>query len=971
MFGNLFHSGFSKFANFFSLEPFEATQSEITANRKINEFLSETQPLGVYNADKNLNLGNISATYDQGNETGVPTVTPYNAPVNTQNVNTGDLFKTKEAECVTANRGTTFERLSYLTGRESNTNTFRCGWMYDVENPEGGVGAYGNRAGPVIPREENDSKIWHWNLADAKQKFHTNLCSEVKDCGDLDADRYKDKCGYCKTSQMAVPISGGVAAYDYPAGLGCATSQLVLRANNCPRPEPTPNPSAFQNSQIPSVNVGRALNACDPFENGRLPAACLISKASQVGCSENGSLITSLKSGTSSNYFESLQHVPAYKEYQRRTDNSISEAALKQGDATLNVILSQFGAIKSNTGSSKPGLKASALDLCSEKGSFERFDFCTEIKDTDYTPSVSLDCIQREFLRGGGQRTGKLYPEQENISYWRQFTPWINLKAEIKNLKARSMARTEGFTSGPITSTDVARAVNDFQGLGATIVKPILGKEPGVEIFLFKGDDEIKAPNKGVFLGRMIRSSIPNLPDTDNKEDTAKLTNTAFMFITNVLGLPNSDNRYNIKYNGDAGFILTKNKPFEYIYNGGGAAIKDSELSSVSKTRLGGVGEMSTTQSAAGGSWIFNDSSPNIILGYSAGGTTYNLRFSPDTGLPPECGCYGRSESGLRLYNKDECNLMGGNHYPSGECIVKTGGSYSWTCRDIPSPCRNGWNPLPNTMCFLTQERGAPMISFNLEKHYKDYNSPYPFCDRRLGSHKMTWETYINLPTWVFREDSQDTNRFPLGLSYVSMVGGGMYPQFSFKRNSFETMVIIMRFTELPSTETTIGNFLTFWPSDWSCGSPGLFVESRIENGTLISRLAVGTGDGNILSTDNKSMSINNPQIRTGITYIVTLRMIRATAGDPLQITSMQVGAGVLSILQQNPSAFTESKEFRYSNPSQLDKSNLSNQFLVTSPRGCFYDLFSIQLFDYPVTRTQLQIIAKDDWSRLQGGIFS
>lgn len=958
MFGNLFHSGFSKFSNFFSSEPFVATQSEIDKNREINKFLSETQPRGVFTGtDKTINVGDLTATYDAGNEKGGMYVTPLNAPPNTQNANTGDLFERKEKECVTANGGSTFNRLSYLTRNQSSRDAYRCGWIYDNADPENGVGAYGSRNGPILSKQQGQ---WYWNLADAKEKFHTNLCKEVKDCGDLDADRYRNICGYCTTSQTAIPISGTNAAYPYTSP--CVTSALVTSSDRCPRPEPTPNPSAFQSSQMPVVNVGRALNACDPFENNRLPAACLISKASQVGCSENGSLITSLKTGSSTNYFESLQQVPAYKEYQRRTDNSINEAALKQGRATLNFLLSQFGGIKSNTRSSNQGLQASARDLCLEKGSFETFDFCAEIKDTDYTPSISLDCIQREFLRYGGQRTGALYPTQSNISYWKQFTPWSNLKAELNRLKTVSMTRTEGFTS--VTSTEVSQAVNDFQGLDVIVPKPILGDVPGVEIFLFQDDTDIKLPNMGVFLGRIIRPTIPETPNSDIPR------NTAFMFITNIKDNPNSDNKYNIKFEGDAGFILTKNKPFENIYSGNGVARKNEELSSL-YTTFSSVAGMTTMQQGGGGSWTFNPSTQNIVLGYSAGGTTYKLKFSPDSGLPPECGCYGRSEKGLRLYNKDECNLMGGNHYASGECHVKTGGSFSWTCKDIPSPCRNGWYPIENTMCFLTQEQHAPMISFNVEFEYQKYNSPYVFCDRRLGSHKMAWASYISSPTWVFRGNSTDTNKFPLGLSYASMVGGGMFSDFSIKRYSFQTMVFIVRFTTLPPNGQT-GDFMIFWPSDWSYGAPALFVETN-DN---ITRIVLRTGSGVIVDVNNTPVSENNPQITTNVTYIVTLRMTREQEGQSIKFTpmkSMRVGVGLLSVLRGNTSGLTESNEFQYAVGKQLEdpNSNLSNRLLLPPAPNCQYDLFSIQLFDYPITRDTLKIIANNDWPRLKGGIFT
>ena len=59
-----------------------------------------------------------------------------------------------------------------------------------------------------------------------------------------------------------------------------------------------------------------------------------------------------------------------------------------------------------------------------------------------------------------------------------------------------------------------------------------------------------------------------------------------------------------------------------------------------------------------------------------------------DNGI--NCGRYGRAstDGSLRLYNKQECDALDGNFLPSGECLIKTGGSFSAVCSglNVPSP---------------------------------------------------------------------------------------------------------------------------------------------------------------------------------------------------------------------------------------------------------------------------------------------
>ena len=68
------------------------------------------------------------------------------------------------------------------------------------------------------------------------------------------------------------------------------------------------------------------------------------------------------------------------------------------------------------------------------------------------------------------------------------------------------------------------------------------------------------------------------------------------------------------------------------------------------------------------------------------------------------CGNLGSpsADNNIRVYTKSECDQLGGNHYPSGECLKPEGGSWSWDCRDlnqrsVVSPLAQSLVPSPTT----------------------------------------------------------------------------------------------------------------------------------------------------------------------------------------------------------------------------------------------------------------------------------
>lgn len=65
------------------------------------------------------------------------------------------------------------------------------------------------------------------------------------------------------------------------------------------------------------------------------------------------------------------------------------------------------------------------------------------------------------------------------------------------------------------------------------------------------------------------------------------------------------------------------------------------------------------------------------------------------------CGSLGRpsADNSWRMYTRAECDSLNGNFQSSGECLSKTGGSYSWECRKLNSPPSK--KPTPTSICSI------------------------------------------------------------------------------------------------------------------------------------------------------------------------------------------------------------------------------------------------------------------------------
>ena len=80
-------------------------------------------------------------------------------------------------------------------------------------------------------------------------------------------------------------------------------------------------------------------------------------------------------------------------------------------------------------------------------------------------------------------------------------------------------------------------------------------------------------------------------------------------------------------------------------------------------------------------------------VNWTPGAPTASNGFGLRAGAPPACTSNGKflgypsNDNNIRLYTPADCALLGGTPAGDGECLVPSGGSFSWNCRSL--------NPIP------------------------------------------------------------------------------------------------------------------------------------------------------------------------------------------------------------------------------------------------------------------------------------
>jgi len=374
----------------------------------------DTLPNVIYNNDSNLNLAALTSTV-------VPSISQTISPLKNEwkqptTATAGAQFNALQSQCENAGNGDQFAHLSSLASTVDTSSRLRCGWVYNKEYYSRGRGALGVMSGPL---NTSASGTWMWDLKQAKEKYHTDICDGITNCGDIGASMYQGRCGWCKKSGKAVPISNGQAAYPFNEKTKCTSKNLVTKEGQCT--EGFVNPAT-----------------CARSSSGTLSRDCLLNKIIGAGCNDEGSMYQSLRAGSDNDYLSQLRQQQSWSMYQSRAIAPLDETALKTGKITIANALDNFNAVQQQAASNlNGGLQFAARDLCYKKGVLDSYDFCTEINDSTTGP-FNLECLQKIFLTSGGQTNGRAYPSSSNVSKWNAMGTWSDVRNFIQNLFAKT-----------------------------------------------------------------------------------------------------------------------------------------------------------------------------------------------------------------------------------------------------------------------------------------------------------------------------------------------------------------------------------------------------------------------------------------------------------------------------------------------------------------------------------------------------
>jgi len=346
-----------------------------------------------------------------------------------------------------------------------------------------------------------------WNLDAAQQKYHTAICQQVKGCEDMGASIYKNRCGWCKSPGKAVPIVGSSLAYPFNSNTTCPANNLIIGSGNCGGGvSSSPGAVSMSKSATSIVNGSMGYGGldqieapppakpCAPLPNGAYSRSCLLEKITSAGCKDEGSLYRGVRSGSDNDYLSFLRDQQSWSVYQQRAKLPLNESSLKSGKFNIIDTLNDIKKVEEQASSRiKSGLKFADRDLCYKQGEINQFDFCSEIQDVASGP-FTLDCLQKAFLRGGGQIAGKAYPTVNNMTEWNSFRTWGDVKGAVQKMFSDTRSNNRKVQT---------KAMRDFYGIQMEQKKAIYG-DPlryvgGGDVQAYNDNRQIVVLNDGYF----------------------------------------------------------------------------------------------------------------------------------------------------------------------------------------------------------------------------------------------------------------------------------------------------------------------------------------------------------------------------------------------------------------------------------------------------------------------------------------
>jgi hypothetical protein len=505
-------------------------------------------------------------------------------------------------EYIDANQRCSTTPLDILIGTENTSKKVRCGWVYQ----KGANGAYpavsqgvlGTRAGPM--RFFNNPKgTWFWSLDDAKKAILTDRCGALTDCKDAGAPQYAN-CAYSTTRGVGIPVNNnGGLLYPRDPRLTAPVRSLIREGSRCPPPPPPGSPA---------YDLLRSRDLCTPMPNGQLSRDCMLQQIEVAGCKREGSLYQSMiNNAQPNNYGAGLESLLSYKKYQElAAPPALMEGAIRDGKITKDLALTTFRNLAKESGKvEQTALNFAARDLCLKSGTIDGFDFCSDLTDSSRGP-FGLDCLQKAFLKAGGQPAGAIYPTQATKHLWTQFTTWKNVKDHMDFYALAIKSSDEGVQRTALSNfLGINREPPGFEQISKIV---------GIEVFWFN-------TRTNNFVGRRVsgpnNAQFPRIFSNDtNIANTGLDEYIEYYVLTNIR--PPQTINIQLGFTTDDGMLIGKDVAVDGQTTKG-MGFNDNE-------RFGANWGQPPTSYTQGTCWKLRKNGPNYITAYWSQG--HSIKYS-------------------------------------------------------------------------------------------------------------------------------------------------------------------------------------------------------------------------------------------------------------------------------------------------------------------------------------------------------
>ena len=224
----------------------------------------------------------------------------------------------------------------------------------------------------------------------------------------------------------------------------------------------------------------------------------------------------------------------------------------------------------------------------------DKFDFCTELKDTTRGPFL-IECLQNEFRRQGGQSAGSLYPSSQPTGIdWNGLGTWGQVKSKIASLAALTKSNDEAVQRTAMTQFyGIVRQPYGFKQIG--IIQ-------GMEV-MWTNDSTNTVLGRKLTIG--AKSAFPRFSTGGIVEESSLPDRVSYIAINNVR--PPQDMSIRLRLETDDGIIYTLNKDVDPVGTRG-QSIHTTDT-------LAANWDQAPTRHDAKICWNLKGQGPNYILG--------------------------------------------------------------------------------------------------------------------------------------------------------------------------------------------------------------------------------------------------------------------------------------------------------------------------------------------------------------------